>query len=178
MATIVNAKFKQKRGTEASIPVLLEGELYVCTDSNKLYVGTSSGNQLISDISQLNDMANGSSVVTLLKDITLTGKQKITTPFKFKYINIQCVSNQFTHVYSNGYCDADLRQNCIFDNNCTIPGSFSQNSNGVITVKFPSGGVIYGNITKIEKDGITIEWSNNGLLTEIGTLFLLISGVI
>ena len=57
MATIVNAKFKQKRGTEASIPVLLEGELYVCTDSNKLYVGTASGNQLICDISQLNDMA-------------------------------------------------------------------------------------------------------------------------
>lgn len=58
MATIVNAKFKQKRGTEASIPVLLEGELYVCIDSNKLYVGTASGNQLICDISKLNDIEN------------------------------------------------------------------------------------------------------------------------
>lgn len=58
MATIVNAKFKQKRGTEASIPVLLEGELYICTDSNKLYVGSASGNQLICDISQLNNKEN------------------------------------------------------------------------------------------------------------------------
>ena len=56
MATIVNAKFKQKRGTEESMPTLLEGELYVCTDSKKLYVGTASGNQLICDISKLNDI--------------------------------------------------------------------------------------------------------------------------
>lgn len=55
MATIVNAKFKQKRGTEESMPTLLEGEFYVCTDSYKLYVGSASGNKLICDISQLNE---------------------------------------------------------------------------------------------------------------------------
>lgn len=63
MATIVNAKFKQKRGTEESMPTLLEGELYVCTDSKKLYVGTASGNQLICDISKLNEKVDKSQIV-------------------------------------------------------------------------------------------------------------------
>ena len=79
MATIVNAKFKQKRGTEASIPILLEGELYVCTDSKKVYVGTASGNQLICDISQLNEMVNKNKIVENLNTtedgFVLGGKQ-------------------------------------------------------------------------------------------------------
>lgn len=55
MATTVNATLKMKRGTEASMPTLKDGQLYLCSDTHKVYKGTSTGdNILISDIAQLN----------------------------------------------------------------------------------------------------------------------------
>ena len=57
MATTVNATLKHKRGTEASMPILKDGQIYLCSDTHKMYKGTSTGdNILISDIAQLNDM--------------------------------------------------------------------------------------------------------------------------
>lgn len=50
MSTNISAKMRETRGTEASIPVLLDGQLYLCTDSDKIFKGTSSGNKLISDV--------------------------------------------------------------------------------------------------------------------------------
>ena len=50
MSTIVNAKTKQRRGTELSIPTLLAGELYLPTDKRKIYKGTSTGNVLVGDM--------------------------------------------------------------------------------------------------------------------------------
>jgi hypothetical protein len=38
---------KIKRGLKANLPVLAEGELAFCTDTNELYIGTSGGNVLI-----------------------------------------------------------------------------------------------------------------------------------
>lgn len=38
---------KIRRGTEAQLPVLDVGELGFCTDTNKLYIGTPNGNQLL-----------------------------------------------------------------------------------------------------------------------------------
>ena len=170
---------KARKGIKASIDPLLLGEFGFTTDEERLYIGGNNGNIPLPNAADLSDLTNGSSVITATRDITLTGTQKITTPFKFKSIDIQCVSNQFAHVHGVGYCDYLLNQHSIFDNNGAISGSFSQNPNKAITVKFPSGGVLYGTITKIETDGITITWSNNGALTETGnTVFLLIKGVI
>jgi len=50
LSTIVNAKTKQRRGTELSIPTLLAGELYLPTDKRKIYKGTSTGNVLVGDM--------------------------------------------------------------------------------------------------------------------------------
>lgn len=55
MATTVNATLKHKRGTEASMPILKDGQIYLCSDTQKVYKGTSTGeNILISDIASLN----------------------------------------------------------------------------------------------------------------------------
>lgn len=59
MSTTVNATLKHKRGTEESMPVLKDGQIYLCSDTHKVYKGTSTGeNILICDIASLNAMAN------------------------------------------------------------------------------------------------------------------------
>lgn len=59
MATTVNASIRHKRGTEASMPTLKDGQIYLCSDTHKVYKGTSTGeNILICNISALNDLAN------------------------------------------------------------------------------------------------------------------------
>jgi hypothetical protein len=57
MSTVINAKIKHKRGTENSIPLLLDGELYLCTDVVKVYKGTPSGNVLLYDESKVSSKA-------------------------------------------------------------------------------------------------------------------------
>lgn len=47
---------KIRRGTEAQLPVLDVGELGFCTDTNKLYIGTPSGNQLLVAAQSVGDM--------------------------------------------------------------------------------------------------------------------------
>lgn len=54
MATTINARLIHKRGTEASIPTLKDGQIYLCTDSDKIFKGTSIGeNKLVGDIKSL-----------------------------------------------------------------------------------------------------------------------------
>lgn len=54
MATKINARLRHKRGTETSIPTLVDGQIYLCTDTHKIYKGTSTGeNVLIGDINEL-----------------------------------------------------------------------------------------------------------------------------
>lgn len=54
MATKINARLRHKRGTETSIPTLVDGQIYLCTDTHKIYKGTSTGeNILIGDIVEL-----------------------------------------------------------------------------------------------------------------------------
>jgi len=50
------ALIKIRRGTEAQLPTLDVGELGFCTDTNKLYIGTSTGNQLLVDAQSVGDM--------------------------------------------------------------------------------------------------------------------------
>lgn len=47
---------KIRRGTEAQLPVLDVGELGFCTDTNKLYIGTPNGNQLLVAAQSVGDM--------------------------------------------------------------------------------------------------------------------------
>ena len=57
MAQTINVTLKHKRGTEASMPTLKEGQIYLCSDTHKVFKGTSSGeNILISDIVALNNL--------------------------------------------------------------------------------------------------------------------------
>lgn len=49
MSTLINAKVQHKRGTEASIPTLLDGQIYLPFDKKRIWKGTSGGNVLISD---------------------------------------------------------------------------------------------------------------------------------
>lgn len=59
MATKINARLRHKRGTEGSIPTLVDGQIYLCTDTHRIYKGTSTGeNILISDINKLNTIYN------------------------------------------------------------------------------------------------------------------------
>lgn len=59
MATKINARLRHKRGTEGSIPTLVDGQLYLCTDTHRVYKGTSTGeNILVSDIKKLNTISN------------------------------------------------------------------------------------------------------------------------
>lgn len=69
MATTVNATLKMKRGTEASIPTLKDGQLYLCSDTHKVYKGTSTGdNVLISDINKL--ITNTNNIQTINTNIS------------------------------------------------------------------------------------------------------------
>ncbi|AWO73874.1 MULTISPECIES: hyaluronate lyase N-terminal domain-containing protein [Geobacillus] len=47
---------KIRRGTESQLPVLDVGELGFCTDTNKLYIGTPNGNQLLVAAQSVGDM--------------------------------------------------------------------------------------------------------------------------
>ena len=47
---------KIRRGTEAQLPTLDVGELGFCTDTNKLYIGTPAGNQLLVAAQSVGDM--------------------------------------------------------------------------------------------------------------------------
>lgn len=47
---------KIRRGTETQLPTLDVGELGFCTDTNKLYIGTSTGNQLLVAAQSVGDM--------------------------------------------------------------------------------------------------------------------------
>lgn len=47
---------KIKRGTEAQLPTLAEGELGFCIDSQKLYIGTTTGNKLLVASQAVGDM--------------------------------------------------------------------------------------------------------------------------
>ncbi len=50
------ALIKIRRGTETQLPTLDVGELGFCTDTNKLYIGTSTGNQLLVAAQSVGDM--------------------------------------------------------------------------------------------------------------------------
>jgi len=50
------ALIKIRRGTEAQLPTLDVGELGFCTDTNKLYIGTPTGNQLLVAAQSVGDM--------------------------------------------------------------------------------------------------------------------------
>lgn len=57
MATTINARIKHKRGIESSMPSLKPGQLFLCTDTDKIYKGTESGrNVCVSDIKKLNNL--------------------------------------------------------------------------------------------------------------------------
>lgn len=74
MSTLINAKLRHKRGTEASIPMLLDGQLYLCTDSHKLFKGTATGNVCIGDITLLGLKANEADATrTTANKTTVTG---------------------------------------------------------------------------------------------------------
>lgn len=47
---------KIRRGTETQLPTLDVGEPGFCTDTNKLYIGTSTGNQLLVAAQSVGDM--------------------------------------------------------------------------------------------------------------------------
>lgn len=53
MGQTTTAKLKHKRGTEASMPTLADGQLYLCTDTEKIYKGKSGTNICIGDIKSL-----------------------------------------------------------------------------------------------------------------------------
>lgn len=50
------ALIKIRRGTETQLPALDVGELGFCTDTNKLYIGTPTGNQLLVAAQSVGDM--------------------------------------------------------------------------------------------------------------------------
>ncbi len=50
------ALIKIRRGTETQLPTLDVGELGFCTDTNKLYIGTPTGNQLLVAAQSVGDM--------------------------------------------------------------------------------------------------------------------------
>ena len=49
MANIIRIK----RGLKDNLPTLLVGELAFCTDTNELFIGKSTGNTLVNDLSIL-----------------------------------------------------------------------------------------------------------------------------
>jgi hypothetical protein len=54
---MVNASLRHKRGAETSAPVLKDGQIYLCTDTDKIIKGTASGNKVIGDINRVKDIA-------------------------------------------------------------------------------------------------------------------------
>lgn len=70
------ALIQVRRGLEANIGMLAIGELGYCTDSNKLYIGTNSGNVLLVNTQTSGDMTkavydtNNDGVVDKAKTVT------------------------------------------------------------------------------------------------------------
>ena len=88
------------------------------------------------------------------RNITLLGEQKIALPFLAKSIEITCgIEN--TNSLSIGKCDYSKGQSCII---IAQNGYVSQSSLHVITIFDGTVNALRGAITKIENDGITINW--------------------
>ena len=60
---------KIKRGLKANLPTLEVGEMGYCTDTNELFIGTSTGNELINEADAINELADiGDVSVSNLQD--------------------------------------------------------------------------------------------------------------
>lgn len=106
--TVINARFKQKRGIEASIPNLLEGELFVSTDNRKLFVGTSDGNVCLCD----------SAINTLLETLQNTVNNN-TNKINKNTSDIALINEQIENgmtVTDSGWIDCELVGNVQLTN--------------------------------------------------------------
>ena len=100
MATTVNATLKHKRGTEASIPILKDGQIYLCSDTHKVYKGTSAGeNILISDIASLNEKVNKTQVVN---NCLTTEEGYIADARQLKVLYDMCKLQECSITWANG----------------------------------------------------------------------------
>lgn len=68
---------KLRRGLKAALPTLQEGELAFCTDTKELFIGTSSGNQLVQkgELDKKVNAVNGKGLST--NDYTTAEKEKL-----------------------------------------------------------------------------------------------------
>lgn len=91
MATTINARLIHKRGTEASIPTLKDGQIYLCTDTDKIFKGTSTGeNKLIGDINSLialkeKDLRTG----IFVNEEIFSNNISVLRPYLNKWVTVQ-----------------------------------------------------------------------------------------
>lgn len=82
-----NIQLHVLRGTFANMPILTDGELYLCTDTFELYIG-SSGNKRMG-VSRILGIGNKASVnVVVPKQGTGSGPVNSATIVQFAQINI------------------------------------------------------------------------------------------
>lgn len=86
MSTIINAKVRHKRGTEASIPSLLDGQIYLTTDFRKIYKGTSTGNKILFDDTELVKKTKGTITFYVNASSGLDTNSGLTSGTAFKTI--------------------------------------------------------------------------------------------
>lgn len=81
-----NVQLNILRGVFAHLPPLSTGELYLCTDTTELYVGTTSGNQRVG---VLNNIKSGSgNAAAQAPSSVLGGPVNPRKPVAFTEINI------------------------------------------------------------------------------------------
>ncbi len=81
-----------KRGVKANLPTLSTGELGLCTDTNELYVGSSSGNTLVnnftaSEKTKLAGVASGANNTTVENVLTSSSTTNALSAYQGKVLN-------------------------------------------------------------------------------------------
>ncbi|MBM7868887.1 hypothetical protein JOC70_000356 [Clostridium pascui] len=143
------AKIRIRRGIESKLPLLDEGEFGFTTDTKKLYIGTSSGNQLLINTSDVSgDMFKG------IYDTNNDGK--VDWAEKVDWSGIQNKPSTYppsTHDHNTVYIQKSLSSVSDF-NNALTEGEMSIGSSTSLA-NAPYTGSIYGKLRIYVNDGGT-----------------------
>lgn len=109
----------------------------------------------------INDLDALHEVGVFIRDLSLTGTQKITTAKKPKALILQATVNENVGKTSWGLVSR-TKNYCLFDFHNSIPNVIAQNSSYSIIILNTGANRTYGAVTLFEDDGFTVTWTHKG----------------
>lgn len=162
------SKIQFNRGLKANIPALSLGEPAFMTDTNQLYIGGSSSNILINDVTQqwVTDYVAGLNSSTVYqKAIGIS-----TLNYKKDAITNNVATNFFSHNMAlNGRCVVDYNLIGLYPEDTSGSTSVITSTRGIVTVHRNNAGTMAAN------SSATIITSTNGISSATLTLTVNVS---